>query len=787
MKPLGRKLIRNLWEMKGQALAICMVIVSGVATYVMSVSTMDSLKATQARFYADYDFADAFCQLKRAPRSVSSKLAAIPGVERIETRVAAEVKLTLPGFGDPVTGRIVSLPEYGQPRLNKLFMRQGRLPLPFSDKEVVMGEAFAQAHAIEPGYTLSAVINGRQKRLRVVGIAISPEYIYQLKPGSIFPDFKHYAVMWMSEKPLATAYGMDGAFNDVAVSFAGGADPDSVLDGMDRALAPYGGLIAYGRKDQVSHKYLSEEFRQLARMAEVFPTIFLGVAAFLLNIVVGRLVHTQREQIAVLKAFGYPNGTIAVHYAGLVLAIVAAGTLMGVAAGAWLGDGLSHMYMKFYRFPFIDYHLRPTLAINALLISAAAGLAGTAFAVMRAAKLPPAVAMRPEPPALYRRSLVERVGLGRMLSQPARMILRNISRRPVKSGLTVIGIALACAILVSAMFFGDAVNYVVYYQFGLAERDDLAVSFTDPTSERAAYSLHGLPGVGVVEPYRAVPARLVFGNRSYRTSIQGIENGGDLYRLLDTKKRQVTLPSSGVVLTDYLAGILGVRPGDTLDVEVLEGERPLRRLKVAGLVSEFIGVSAYMERGALNRLMREGPAITGAYMSVDAASERDVYARLHDMPRVAGTTVRRLAIESFYKTMSEQVLIFTSITTLLAMTIAFGVVYNSARIALSERERELGSLRVLGFTRGEASYILLGELALLTVMSIPVGFALGRVLGGIIMSGLESDIFRMPVVVEPRTYAFAASVVLASAVLSAFIIKLKVDRLDLVAVLKTKE
>jgi putative ABC transport system permease protein len=787
MRPLGKKLLRNLWEMKGQALAISLVIISGVATYVMSVSTMDSLKATQARFYADYNFADAFCQLKRAPKSVASRLSEIPGIDRVETRVLAEVKLTLPGFADPVTGRIVSLPEYGQPRLNKLFMRKGRLPMPYSDKEVVLGEAFANAHHIDPGGTLTAVINGRQRKLRVVGIAISPEYIYQLKPGSVFPDFERYAVMWMSEKPLATAYGMDGAFNDVAVSFADGADPGYVLAGMDNVLTPYGGLIAYGRKDQVSHKYLSEEFRQLGRMSKVFPAIFLGVAAFLLNIVVSRLVHTQREQIAVLKAFGYPNLAIAIHYAMLVLLIVAGGTLMGVAAGAWLGDGLSHMYMKFYRFPFIDYHLRPMLALNAFLISAAAGLIGTAFAVMRAGSLPPAVAMRPEPPALYRRSLVERIGIGRMLSQPARMIIRNISRRPLKAGLTVIGISLACAILVSAMFFGDAVNYVVHYQFGLAERDDVAVSFTDPTSEKAVYSLHGLPGVWRVEPYRTVPVRLVHEDRSYRTAIQGLENGGDLYRLLDSHKHQVALPASGVVLTDYLAGILGVGPGDMLEVEVLEGERPLRRLRVAGLVSEFIGVSAYMERGALNRMMHEGPAITGAYMSVDAAHEREVFSRLHDMPRVAGTTVRRLAIESFYKTMSEQVLIFTSITTLLAMTIAFGVVYNSARIALSERERELGSLRVLGFTRGEASYILLGELALLTALSIPVGFVLGRVLGGIIMSGLESDIFRMPVVVEPRTYAFAASVVLASAALSAFIIKLKVDRLDLVAVLKTKE
>ncbi len=787
MRPLNKKLFRNLWEMKGQALAIALVIVSGVATYIMSISTMESLKRTQARFYAEHRFAYVFSTLKRAPESLASWIADIPGVERVDTRVIAEVKLDLPGYTDPVNGRLVSVPDTGIPELNLLYITEGRSVRPGRDDEVVVGEAFAEAHGITPGYSLGAVINGRMKKLRVVGVALSPEYIYQLKPGSIFPDFERYAVMWMGRTPLGTAYDMDGAFNDVALSISRAANPEDVIDRLDAVLKPYGGTGAYGRKDQVSHRYLSEEFRQLGNMAAIFPVIFLGVAAFLLNIVVARQVDTQREQIAVLKAFGYTNRDIGVHYAGLVLAVTMAGVAGGVIAGAWMGSGLSDMYMDYYRFPFMDYRVGVLTVLQASLVSIAAAGVGTYFAVKRAALLPPAVAMRPEPPAMYRKSVVERLGVGRLLSPPTRMIARNIERKPFKSLLTVLGISFACAVLVAGMFFGDSVDYIVDVQFGLAQRDDLTVSFVEPSSRNALYSLKGLHGVERVEPFRSVPATIKFGHRSYRLSIQGLQNGGDLYRLLDTGFNRVELPAKGVVLTDYLAGILGAGPGDMLTVDILEGERPTRQVPVAGLVSEFIGVSAYMELSALNALMREGDAVSGVYMATDSDYDRDIYRELHDMPRVAGTSVRKLAIESFFETMSEQVLIFTSIMTILAMSISFGVVYNNARISLSERSRDLGSLRVLGFTRAEVSYILLGELGLLTLAAIPLGFLLGYGIAAYMVTTLASDIFRIPAVVDADTYAFAASVVLVSAAFSGIIVKLRLDRLNLVDILKSKE
>ena len=784
---LDRKLLRDLAGLKGQAIAIAMVIVSGVATVVMSVSTLDSLRRTQEAYYRDYRFADVFASLKRAPEALRSRILEIPGVDAVETRVVAAASLDLPDFPDPVRALLVSVPEEGIPLLNRVFLRKGRMVDPRRDDEVMVSEPFAEAHRFAPGDTFAAVINGKRKGLTIVGIGLSPEHIYQIGPGALFPDYKRYGVLWMARAPLAAANNMEGAFNDVAMTLSPGASLPDAIGRLDALLAPHGGLGAYGRMDQVSHRYLSEEFRQLGTLAAIFPAIFLGVAAFLLNVVLDRLVGTQREQIAVLKAFGYANRDVGLHYAKFVVLIALAGTAGGVAAGIWLGKGLGGIYMDFYRFPFLDYVLRPEKAAVACLVSVAAALFGAMQAVRRAALLPPAEAMRPEPPERYRETAIERLGLKRLLSQPGRMIARHIGRRPVKSLLSTAGIALACAILMIGRFQEGAIDFLVDVEFRAARSDDLSVAFVEPSSRGALYELQGLSGVEYGEPYRTVPVRLRHGHRTYRTSLRGIEPGARLFRLLDTDLRPIEMPPSGMLLTDQLGKILGVRPGDMVTVEALEGRRPVRETVVAALTKQYIGVSGYMELSALNRLMGEGEAISGAYLFTDKGHLPEVYRKLKEMPRVAGTAIRENEIRSFYATLAETLLVFTLINTLLAGTIAFGVVYNSARIALSERNRELASLRVLGYTKGEISYILLGELGVITLAAIPLGFLIGRELCRYIAARLASDLYRVPLVLDPSTYGFAAAVVLVSAGISGFVVRRRLDRLDLVAVLKTRE
>jgi putative ABC transport system permease protein len=593
--------------------------------------------------------------------------------------------------------------------------------------------------------------------------------------------------MWMGRRAFGQAYDMHNAFNDLTLSLRPGADTQSVIDQVDELLKPYGGLGADARKDQRSHRFLNQELQQLATLASLFPAIFMGIAAFLLNVVIGRLVAMQREQVATLKAFGYDNVAVLWHYLKMVSVIVGLGILGGAALGAWLGKGLSDIYTEFYHFPYLKFSLHPATVLQAAIASLMAAGLGTVFAVWRAASLRPAQAMRPEPPARYHETWVEKWGLKRWLSQPTRMIIRHIQRQTVKSALTVLGIAMACGIILTGLFQRDTVGYMVNIQFGMTQREDLSLTFTDPTSYRARFDLLALPGVQRVEVFRTVPVRLRHAQHSYRTGIRGIEPGGDIARVLDADLRPVDLPTEGILMTDYLGKLLDVRAGDSVIVEVLEGNRPIREAKVAGLVRDYLGVSGYMQLAALNRFMQEGPTLSGAYLSVDSAQLTSLYARLKEIPRIAGVAERVQEIRNFNRMMNETMLFFTYVATVFAIIIAFGVIYNSARIALTERGRELASLRVLGFTRAEIAYILLGELGILALVSIPLGLWLGRGMCYYIAHTMQNDLFRVPVVLALQTYAFAASVVLFSALLSGLAVRHRLNQLDLIAVLKAAE
>ena len=770
-----------------QALAIAMVIIGGVGIYIMSLSTLDSLYQTRENYYRNNHFAHVFSSLKRAPLSLVEVIEAMPAVDKVETRVVAYVNLEVAGFADPVSGHLLSLPDNSRGLLNQIYLRKGRLPEPGRDNEVLLSEEFAEAHSLQAGDTLNATINGRRKALTVVGRALSPEYIYQIAPGAMFPDYQRYGVLWMARKPLASAYDMDGAFNDVTLTLGKGGQEQDIIDRLDELLKPYGGIGAYARKDQLSNRFLSEELKQQKTIATVFPVIFFGVAAFLLNVVISRLISLEREQIAGLKAFGYSNFAVALHYTKLVLMIVAVGVLGGIGAGIWMGKGMSHIYMEFYSLPFMVYTLKPQVLVSAAVISIAVAILGTLYAVRSAARLPPAQAMRPEPPALYHATLIERLGLQRWFSQPTRIILRHIERKPVKSLLTMLGISMACAIMMIGGFQEGAIDHMVEVQYSLSQREDLIANYTEPTSLRSLYSLRSLQGVELVEGFRNVPAKLQYEHRFYRTSVQGIQPDGKLKRLLDTDLNRIELPADGVVLTDYLAELLHVKAGDMLTIEILEGDRPTVQVPVVGIAREYLGVNAYMQRGSLNRLLKEGDAISGALLKVDEHYQRDIYAELKDMPRISGVVEQRSAIRAFRDTMAETILFFTFITTLLGASISFGVVYNSMRIALSERNRELASLRVLGFERSEVAYILLGELGLLTLLAIPPGLLIGYGLCAYLAFQFDSDLYRIPLILGMNVYAFAAMVVIFSAIISALMIWRNLAHLDMVAVLKSKE
>jgi len=787
MRALDRKLLRDLWRIRGQALAIALVIACGVATVVMSFGALRSLEETRTAYYERYRFADVFAGLTRAPEELAGRIGEIPGVARVETRIVKAATLDLPGVAEPASAKLLSLPERGEPQLNALALRRGRPPEPGHPDEVVIAQSFAEAHRLNPGDRVRATVNGRLRELRVVGVALSPEYVYSLGPGQLMPDARRFGVFWMGRDALAAAFDLKGAFNDVTLSLQRDAREAEVIARLDTLLAPYGGLGAYGRKDQLSNAFLSGELDQLRMTGRIIPPVFLGVAAFLLHMVVSRLIETEREQIGLLKAFGYADRDVGWHYLKLVLALTGLGVLMGFALGAWLGFGMTALYAKFYDFPILLYQPAPEMFVVAALVAGGATVAGTLTAVHRAVTLPPAVAMVPAPPVSYRRDALSRSALGQAVDGPTRMVVRHIARWPVRSGLTVLGIAASVALLIASLFSFDSIETMIDVQFFRTHRQDATVVFTEARQDAILTEVARLPGVLRAEGVRNASVRLRAGHLSRRAAIQGMEHDAVLSRVLDAELRPVALPPAGLVLSSKLASLLAVRAGDRVTVEVLEGKRRTVAVPVSAVVEEYIGAEAYMDRAALNHLMGEGPVVSGAHLQIDASRTDALFRRLKELPMLAGVTLRAASVGAFRATVAETMSIVLSFYVAFGGLIAFGVLYNSARITLSERGRELASLRVLGFTRGEVAYILLGELAVLTALALPLGCLLGYGLAAVIAAGLDSDLFRVPLVIEDRTYGIAVLVVLLSAIGSGAAVGWRVARLDLIAVLKTRE
>jgi len=787
MRAINRKLFRDLWQMKGQGLAISMVIASGIAMLITFLGAFDSLHLTREAYYERFRFADVFASMKRAPNHLLGRISEIPGVAQADARVIVNVILDVEGLEEPATGTLISIPEQDLPTVNDVALIKGRYIEPDRPDEVLASEGFAIAHGLNPGDKVSAVINGRRKDLKIVGIALSPEYIYSIRPGDIFPDDIRYGIFWMGRKALATAFDMEGGFNDVNLRLIRGASEQEVIARLDHILEPYGGLGAIPRSLQISHWTLSSELDALRSSGVIIPAIFLLVAAFLLNVALNRIVALQREQIAALKALGHTHFEIGMHYTLWGLTLTGIGGVVGVLLGVQMGKGMVNLYNMIYRFPFLEYNLQPLTILISLLVGAIAACVGAYSAVRKAVALPPAEAMRPEPPASYNISWLERMGMRLLLSPAARMVVRNMTRKPMRAMSSIIGIAFAVAIYIAGVFSLDSMDVMLDVQYNVVQRHDMMVTFVEPLSPEARYAIDRLPGVTLTEANRSVAVRIRHGHRSRQTAITGMNNDAQLFRVMDTSLSQVLLPPNGMVLSKKLAEVLGVERGDLVTVEVLEGKRPIRQLVVTDLVNEYLGMGAYMDEEALHRFLREGDLISSAYLSVDDLHTPALYKLLKNLPRVAGASLKTAAIESFWENLGESMGMFVFFTMFFAAVIAFGVVYNAARVSLSERSRELASLRVLGFTRGEISQILLGELAVVTLIGIPLGMLLGYGLAALTVHAYDTEVFRFPLAVSMKTYAVGVLNVVVSSIISGLVVRRKLDHLDLVEVLKTRE
>lgn len=785
---LDRKLVRDLARLWAQALAVALVMACGVMTLILALGATRALDETRSAFYDRTRFGDIFASVTRAPDGIKSAILAIDGVSSVATRIVNPVIIDIAGMAEPASGMLISIPDHGEPAVNRLYLRSGRLPEPGRSDEAAIIESFALAHGFRPGDQFDVLINGRKLTLSITGITLSPEHVYAIGPGDMVPDQRRYGVIHMRRAAIEGAYDMVGAFNDVSLTLSRAADKKEVIARLDSILEPYGGTGAYDRKDHASDAFLDSELDQLKAMAQVIPPIFLFIAVFLVNMIMTRLIALEREQIGLLKAVGYANAAIAWHYAKLTLVISVVGVTIGAIAGTRLGHGMASLYGEFYSFPFLVFSQKPDLYVISTLVTFAAALAGAASAIMGAVRLPPAVAMRPPAPTRYRSLFGGVSGVFRQLfSQLTVMALRHLVRWPLRTALTTLGTALPVALLITSLFALDSIDHMIDTIWFRADRQDATLIFATARSEDAIRDVSRLPGVIAAEPFRSEAATLRNGHRSRNVQVIGSDPETDVSRVLDQQFTPIKLPQKGILLSERLASHLDLVLGDQVEVELKDGRDRTVLLTLVGLTNSYIGLNANMSREALDRMAGEGSVISGARVIVDESQLNALYDEVKRTPAIASVALQGISRQRFRALVEENIGISITIYVSLALIITFGVIYNSARIQLSERARELASLRVFGFTSREVSSVLLTELGIMVVLAQPLGWVIGKSFSALVAKGFENDLFRIPLIINPSTYALSSLVVLAAALLSALIVRRRIDHLDLIRVLKTRE
>jgi putative ABC transport system permease protein len=784
---LNRVLWADLKRMWQQALAISILLACGIATFVMSTSAMNSLQISRERYYRDYRFSHVFALLTRAPQSLAVRLSDIEGIEQLQTRIVRRVLLDMPLMIEPASCRLISIEGDPNQGLNRLCLRRGRFPNLNTRNEAIASEPFAEAHDIQPGDELMVNMDGRKEKLTIVGIGLSPEFVYAVQPGLLLTDNRRYGILWMPRRSMEAAFNMEGAFNNLNASLYPDASIAHVLHQVDRILKPFGGAGAYTRRDQESDRRLSDEMHQMRSMAYVTPFIFLSVSAFLFNIVLTRMVHQQKEQIASLRAFGFTRYELAFHYFKLMAILVACGTTLGWLVGWRLSIWMTDLYLMFFRFPVVIHSFAYREAATAALIGFLSACMGSFGALRQVVRLEPAVAMRPEPPQTLGSDWLDRTGLGQLISPIGKMILRRLEGNALATSLSILGIAMGVAVMVLGTFMEDTIAFVMDVQFGRSQRQDVMLTFNEPKSANGFYDASHLPGVTRVETFRAVAVRLRHGPNHYRLSLMGLSERPELYRILDENQKPIDFPQgSGLTLTKKLCELLDVKLHDKIMIEVLESDRKPQTLAVTSVFSNYTDPAAFLNRMDLHKLMQESERPSGAFVSVDSRNLDALYEAVKETPAIAGVLDNNAARKNFKDLIQANTRIMRIMNSVFGVIIAIGVIYNAALIALAESSRDLATLRVIGFSRREVSTILIGEIAVITLLAIPIGLPIGYGFCYLATLAIDTDTHRFPLVVSRHTFAYATLVILMAAMASTLIVRRMLSRLDLVSVLKVK-
>jgi len=812
---LFRKMYRDIWNNKGSYLACLVLVVLGLTIYTSFSISSDNLELSKDIFYREQNFADGFAELTAMPYRDVEGLAHIEGIAQVIGRVTREVRVLYPESDIGIYLKLVSL-EIDEPdRVNDVRLLEGN-ELRQGEFEVWVDNQFYDVHGLELGFDLEILAGERSREITVEGYAMSPEFTYPLRTeAEIYPNPEQFGIAFISRDTIWKLFpDLQGRVNNLAFTLEEGADFKEVKDRLEPELEPYGLINLYSRDNQTSHLILSEEIAQLQRMAFAIPLMFLVIAALILYIMLKRMIEQQRGQIGILKAFGYSNREIMLHYLSYSLTVGFIGGLAGGAAGIYLARPLNWLLLEFFHVPEIDVDFSLYYFGLGMLISLGIFLAAGYQGCRHALKLKPAEAIRPPAPVSGRKTVLEKIGLfSNMLTIQGKMAVRNLARNRSRTAFLFIGVTLSCAIVVVTWSLNDLVDKLVFYQHDEVEVYHARVSLTEPVSRQAVErELAELEQVTGVEPLAEVPVRLSHAWREESVVLLGIPKESSMYIVRDAAGKRIEPSDHGIVLSERLAEKLSIQEGETLELAspYLRGNEGEQIVEVYRVIPQYLGMNAYMEITGVEDILQQGEFATSFMVNVkdgglnglnseeflradhtpvddqvraNIAKLRDFYRESDLVAGVDGTEEQIREVRELMETFGLVIYIYV----LIGVVIAFSIIYSSSFIILSERNRELASMKVLGMTSREVFSVITFEQWFISFFAVLAGLPLARVMMEGFSRELSTDLYTIPAELSEQALLMGALITAVSIWIAQRFALRKVERLDLVEVLKTRE
>lgn len=791
MSVLDRKLVRDLAASKGLVLAITALVAVGVMCFIYMRSAYRSLLQAQEEYYTQSRMADFWIDLKKVPVSELSLVAELPGISEIRPRIQFFATVDLDRVPVPLNGLVLTLPDERQPVINDVVLKRGSY---FTDRrrnEVLVNDAFAQRHNLYPGMWIHLILNDRREELFIVGTAVSSEFVYLVGPGGLAPDPDHFGVFYLKDSFAEEVFDFDGAANQLVglLTPEYRQRPDDVLRRAEQQLEDYGVFAVTPRKDQSSNRFLSDEIAGLGVFATIMPTIFLAIAALVLNVLMARLIEQQRTIVGTLKGLGYSGGPIFWHFIKFGGLIGLCGGALGCVAGYGMSEMVIRLYRQFFEFPNLVNYVSPRLYAVGVVISLLCAVIGSAQGARAALRLQPAEAMRAKPPSKGGKVWLERIGwFWNSLNSAWRMTLRGVLRNRLRTAVALLASAMGAAILVCGFMLQAAMGFLISYQFEFILKSDVDLSFRDERGIDAWYEARGLPGVDRAEPTLNVACEFVHGPYRRKGTITGLSPNATLTMPRDIDGNRVAMPPVGIAITRRLAEMLHVQPGDFLMVQPTKGLRQPREVPVVAITDSYVGLSVYADIRYLAKIIGEELAVTGMQLQVDPREtvRAELFRELKQLPALQAMNMRSDMIANLNSVVETQ-RIFIGLLVLFAGVIFFASLLNASLISLAERRREVATLRVLGYSNWQIGGLFLRESMVVNLVGTLIGMPLGYSLALLISQQYDTEMFRFPLIVSPDIWLKTVALALMFGLAAHAVVQRDIFRMNWRDALNVKE